>query len=156
MGAAAPGKTHILRVLQAKNAQNPDTVVVYVDARTLGSSALFTDPDRPMHSRLLGLFRDVVLEVQGALFEHYLAHEPHDPEAALDLLAALETAANYQEPQGGSIKDTTRATAGRTTGGAAKASLGLTGLGASGELKLTRRKEPNQSTRRHRAPRTKS
>jgi DNA replication protein DnaC len=44
-GRRGTGKTHVLRVLGSRLSQHPNQAVLYIDARTLGSTAQFADPD---------------------------------------------------------------------------------------------------------------
>ena len=57
-GRRGTGKIRLFRVLETKMADNPSSIVCYLDARTLGSNLLFTDVDRPIHMRCSGLFKD--------------------------------------------------------------------------------------------------
>ena len=87
-GRRGTGKTHILKVLEAK-LESSSTVVVYIDARTLGSNLMFTDTDRPLHSRCLGLFKDVIGVVHNRVFEWLVSNQTGRVDAALDILAEI-------------------------------------------------------------------
>ena len=76
-GRRGTGKTHVLRVLGARLRDAGD-VAVYVDARTLGSTAQFSDPEVPMRQRCLALFRDVLSLIHDALLERIIEHPPQD------------------------------------------------------------------------------
>src|SRR5271157_5556860 len=49
-GRRGTGKTHVLRVL-GSNLESPKNLVVYIDARTLGSTAQFSDGSVPLSTR---------------------------------------------------------------------------------------------------------
>ena len=82
-GRRGTGKTHLLRVLGARLEANPSTVVVYVDARTLGSSLMFTDSERPLHARCLGLFKDVIALVHNKVLDRLVNNPTGKVDAAL-------------------------------------------------------------------------
>src|SRR5579883_3063503 len=66
-GRRGTGKTHVFGVLAAELAKLDDSTVCNVDARTLGSSAQFSDHNLPMPRRCLSLFRDVLAAVHDQL-----------------------------------------------------------------------------------------
>ena len=63
-GRRGTGKTHVLKVLESRLRSDRKNAVVYIDCRTLGSTAQFSDADSPMNIRCLALFRDVLLSIQ--------------------------------------------------------------------------------------------
>jgi hypothetical protein len=90
-GRRGTGKTHVLRVLGAR-LRDAGELVVYIDARTLGSTAQFSDPTVPLRQRCLALFRDVLTPIHDRLLEHIIDHPPLDPAVgarALDACDAL-------------------------------------------------------------------
>ncbi len=88
-GRRGTGKTHVLRVLGSRLAEQPRTTVAYIDARTLGSTSQFSDPTIPLPARCLALFRDVLGEFYAPLLEHVVNEPPKDPDKALKLLDDL-------------------------------------------------------------------
>ena len=91
-GRRGTGKTHVLRVLLSGLRDVAKNTVVYIDARTLGSSTQFSDYDQPMSKRCLALFRDVLGEIHNALLEHIVINPNSYTNLAIDALAELEGA----------------------------------------------------------------
>ena len=50
-GRRGTGKTHVLRVLESRLNAQDQNAVVYVDARTLGSSAQFSGVEIPLRKK---------------------------------------------------------------------------------------------------------
>lgn len=98
-GRRGTGKTHVLRYLESRYRQAEDTVVSYIDARTLGSSTIFTDTERSMHSRFVGLYKDVVSQFHNALFEKLAAEQSGDVDRALNALSEIERQLSYSEAE---------------------------------------------------------
>ena len=71
-GRRGTGKTHALKVLEKALEAEDYVAAVYIDCRTIGSSAQFSDPSLPLPSRCIALFRDLLGEVHNALVEHVL------------------------------------------------------------------------------------
>lgn len=89
-GRRGTGKTHILKVLIAKlTEENPDAIIVFIDARTLGSTSQFSDPEIEIKIRCISLFRDVLSEIHNALLERLVNFPPDKAEDAFDLLHEL-------------------------------------------------------------------
>ena len=88
-GRRGTGKTHVLRVLGSRFAERPNSTVVYIDARTLGSTAQFSDPEIAISRRCLSLFRDILGEVHNALLEHIVNQPSAKADLALDALDQL-------------------------------------------------------------------
>jgi hypothetical protein len=84
-GRRGTGKTHVLRVL-GSNLESPKNLVVYIDARTLGSTAQFSDSSVPLSTRCTALFRDFLAEIHNALLDHIVTVAPARADAALDQL----------------------------------------------------------------------
>ena len=47
-GRRGTGKTHVLRVLESELRARPRNAVIYIDARTLGSTSQFSDTSIPL------------------------------------------------------------------------------------------------------------
>ena len=88
-GRRGTGKTHVLRVLGAQLSQDERSTLVYIDARTLGSTNQFTDRTIPLKVRCLALFRDILLPIHNALLEHIVERPSADAERALGTLTEL-------------------------------------------------------------------
>jgi hypothetical protein len=91
-GRRGTGKTHVLRVLGSRISGQANNAVIYIDARTLGRTAQFSDSGLPIGQRCLSLFRDVLGEVHNALLEHLIERQPGDADRALEALDALAAA----------------------------------------------------------------
>lgn len=89
-GRRGTGKTHVFRVLGAELSQDERSTLVYIDARTLGSTNQFTDSTVPLKVRCLVLFRDILLPIRNALLEHIVERPSADVERALDALNDLD------------------------------------------------------------------
>ena len=91
-GRRGTGKTHILKVLGSELSEDKRNCVVYIDARTLGSTAQYSDPTIPMRQRCLALFRDILLEIHSPLLEHIFNRTPENPDVALQAVSDLGSA----------------------------------------------------------------
>jgi ABC-type Na+ transport system ATPase subunit NatA len=87
-GRRGTGKTHILKVLAAE-LQKTSSCVVYIDARTLGSTAQFSDSSVPLPTRCVSLFRDFLGEIHNGLLDHIVGLDTGSADAALDHLSRL-------------------------------------------------------------------
>ncbi len=88
-GRRGTGKTHVLRVLDSRLRETNRNTVLYIDARTLGSTTQFSDVALPMGTRCLALFRDVLAELHNALLEHVVERPPAQANQALEALSDL-------------------------------------------------------------------
>jgi Cdc6-like AAA superfamily ATPase len=89
-GRRGTGKTHVFRVLAARlEADSSENVVVYIDARTLGSSAQFGDPSVGMQRRVIALLRDIFGPVYNDLLEHIVEKGGSNAQRAMDALDTL-------------------------------------------------------------------
>ena len=95
-GRRGTGKTHVLKVLEKQLGGIPTNTIVYIDARTLGSSAQYLDQAVPIHLRCMSLFRDIVNSVQAQLLEHLVAHPSEKHELAFEALSQLGDAVMEQ------------------------------------------------------------
>lgn len=68
-GRRGTGKTHVLKVVFRASEALLDELPIYVDMRSLGSSSVYEDEDRPLHVRVSSLLRDVLAEVENALLD---------------------------------------------------------------------------------------
>ena len=77
-GRRGTGKTHVFKYLQARlnSEEKADRkIAVYIDSRTLGSTAQFSDPDLPLKQRCLALFKDILGPIYNTLLE-YIFEQP--------------------------------------------------------------------------------
>lgn len=88
-GRRGTGKTHVLKVLGSKLSEDKNNTVVYIDARTLGSSGQFSDPRVPMKYRCLALFRDILGPIQNELMEHIIEYPSENADRAFDAVDEL-------------------------------------------------------------------
>ncbi len=95
-GRRGTGKTHVLKVLGQNFQGISGNAVIYLDARTLGSSSQFMDVDEPLHLRCLSLFRDIVQGIQNELFEYVVEHPTDTQNLAIDALGELGDSVSKQ------------------------------------------------------------
>ena len=88
-GRRGTGKTHILKVLASKLNNDPANVIVYIDARTLGSTSQFTDSEVPLKIRCLSLFQDILGEICNKFMEHIINTPSSEANQALNKLDDL-------------------------------------------------------------------
>jgi hypothetical protein len=88
-GRRGTGKTHVLSVLASELRNNLSNIVLYVDARTLGSTSQFTDISIPMRGRCIALFRDILGEIYNTLLDHIVNVPPSRADFVLDQLSDL-------------------------------------------------------------------
>lgn len=89
-GRRGTGKTHVLRVLSAEIEKEQNTISVYIDCRTLGSTAQFSDESLPMRKRCLALFRDILGPIHNSLLEHIIEVPSARAEEALKAVDMLQ------------------------------------------------------------------
>jgi hypothetical protein len=90
-GRRGTGKTHLLSVLVSELKKDPQKTVIYIDARTLGSTSQFSDRSVGIKQRCLALFRDVLGEVHNALLEQIVSYPTEHANQVLDELDKLAT-----------------------------------------------------------------
>jgi hypothetical protein len=88
-GRRGTGKTHLLKVLEPELSGRDRELAIYVDARTLGSTAQFSDSDLPLSERCLSLFQDIFTEIYDALIRYTVERTPPNADAAIDRLDEL-------------------------------------------------------------------
>ena len=128
-GRRGTGKTHLLRVLETRLSEQSKTLVAYLDARTLGSSQLFTDVGRPLHTRCSGLFKDIISTVHNHILDWLVVNQTGNVDAALDTLAEMERQLLYTESD--SIAKRSLSSNQESSGSLAGGSVGLGMPGAS-------------------------
>ena len=82
-GRRGTGKTHVFQVVRDAFEKEGCTVT-YVDCRTLGSSAQFSDKDLPIKRRCLSLFRDILSPIYNCLLESIIEKNPKEGIKALE------------------------------------------------------------------------
>jgi hypothetical protein len=134
-GRRGTGKTHVLRVLGSRLSEHAENAVLYIDARTLGSTTQFSDPEVPIPQRCMALFRDVLGEIQNVLLEHIVGTPPSNAELALRAFDQLQT--GTMEPIKTVEQETITTTSGESEktieamGAAIRLSKGLPGASVS-------------------------
>jgi hypothetical protein len=88
-GRRGTGKTHIFKVLAAELGQDLRKTVVYIDMRTLGSTAQFSDMTVPLKQRCISIFRDILGELCNALLDHIVEYPSAKAEQAWENLNEL-------------------------------------------------------------------
>ena len=83
-GRRGTGKTHVLRVLQTRLAEEGNPVIVYIDARTLGSTSQFSDSSISIPTRCLALFREILSPIHYSLLEHIVENPSEHANKALE------------------------------------------------------------------------
>lgn len=91
-GRRGTGKTHVLKVL-ASLAAGPEKSACYIDFRTLGSTAQFSDDSLSIRLRCTCLFRDILAYIHDALLESLLGRSNALSEEAGILLDQFAAAA---------------------------------------------------------------
>ena len=66
-GRRGTGKSHVLRVLGHRKRRDKHDLAVYVDMRLLGSALSMADPTRPVATRCVNVFKDLLIEIRRAL-----------------------------------------------------------------------------------------
>lgn len=92
-GRRGTGKTHVLKILESNVRKDPTAVALYIDARSLGSSAQFLDCSLPMQQRCTSLFRDFLAEINNALLQYVVEHESEHTAYLLQQLSDFASAA---------------------------------------------------------------
>ncbi len=90
-GRRGTGKTHVLKMLE-RRAREMGHLPVYIDVNKLGSAAMFNETDRPVHVRALGLFRDILAEINNQILEYATSPETDPPGLVFERLGDLTTA----------------------------------------------------------------
>lgn len=90
-GRRGTGKTHILKFYENQYVPDPNTTVIYIDCRVLGSSPQFSDTKLSLSHRCSSLFKDILDEIYDGLLNH-IAHNPNSKsDLALESLTDLST-----------------------------------------------------------------
>lgn len=88
-GRRGTGKTHVLKVLENNLLNIPGNAVVFIDARTLGSTSQFSDTSLSVNQRCICLFRDILGEIYSKLLEYIVYNPSQKSELALQTLDDL-------------------------------------------------------------------
>lgn len=88
-GRRGTGKTHILQVLKLRKSEN--SIVVYIDTRTLGSSgSLYNDKTLPISQRSISLFKDVLDVLYNGIWEFVSNNSTNYTRQFSDILQSLD------------------------------------------------------------------
>ena len=91
-GRRGTGKTHLFRYLENDIKTNNKAIVIYLDCRTLGSAADYSNPNIALNKRCISLFKDIVDELYDKAL-HFIAYEaPKDAEKAIEVLDNISQA----------------------------------------------------------------
>jgi hypothetical protein len=139
-GRRGTGKTHVLKVVERRTAEAPNTLALYIDMRILGSNSVFSDEGRPMHVRATSLLKDILAAVDNALLE-YVTDPSHElPGLALEKLDHLAGAITQTALADVSTSIETAATTQDTLGANAGVSISASpsiSLGTRAETEIT-------------------
>lgn len=98
-GRRGTGKTHLFRYLENELQKNKNSIVVYLDCRTLGSATDYMNSSIPLNRRSISLFKDII----DALYDqalHYIMYEaPSHAEKAIEALDAILHATNAKSKE---------------------------------------------------------
>ncbi|QEE27343.1 AAA family ATPase [Terriglobus albidus] len=92
-GRRGTGKTHVLKVLQSQLTAAPRCCVIYIDARTFGSTSQFSDVSIGLSARCTALFRDFLAELYNGFLEFVVAEGGKNVDLALDEINNLAESA---------------------------------------------------------------
>lgn len=88
-GRRGTGKTHVFQVLKSK--KKDESIVVYIDTRTLGSSSsLYADEKLPLSQRAMSLFKDVLDVLYNAIRDYYYENVSKYSEQSESILEYLD------------------------------------------------------------------
>ena len=145
-GRRGTGKTHVLRVLESELRQRERTAVIYIDARTLGSTSQFSDSSIPLSSRCTALFRDILGEIYNGLLAFIVDSVPTGADKALEELDefARATTEPYSSVSPQSIEEKKSEKGAGKSG--IKANLGKGSLGIEGHADVETSTESQTAT----------
>jgi hypothetical protein len=129
-GRRGTGKTHVMKVLASTLSAREKTAVIYVDARTLGSTNQFSDATVPLPARCTALFRDILNEIYNGLLEFVVNVAPEGSDAALADLDLLSASGSESEIVPASLSDK------RTTKDASKSGASLAASAKGPEVRV--------------------
>ena len=116
-GRRGTGKTHVLKVLKSRLEREEDSAaVVYIDSRTLGSTAQFSDSSIPIRTRCLALFRDILNPIHNVLIEHIIENPKNEDLAVRALDTADKLLSSIVEPVKLYEEDSVKTTESETQG----------------------------------------
>jgi len=95
-GRRGTGKTHLFRYLENETKTNNKAIVIYLDCRTLGSAADFSNSSIALNKRSISLFKDIVDELYDKAL-HFIANEaPKDADKAIEALDNISIATRFK------------------------------------------------------------
>jgi hypothetical protein len=134
-GRRGTGKSHVLRILGAAHDRQAGTPSsVYIDMRMLGSAQMMTDTTQPLTLRCVSLFRDLLGEIQNALWD--AATDPSQPaeSSALEEVSRFTDALTTVAKKVSERTIVTETGTGKESGAHLDAKFGATGLGLEAGL----------------------
>ena len=88
-GRRGTGKTHFLQIIKIKKSN--DSIVVYIDTRTLGSSgSLYNDSSLPLPQRAISLFKDVLDVLYNGIWDYVSKNSENYTQQFSDILDNLD------------------------------------------------------------------
>jgi hypothetical protein len=93
-GRRGTGKSHVLRILELHSLERERSWPLYVDVRTIGSAQLMTDDTRPLVTRCVSVFKDIISLIQGELLD--IATDPNHDGGGLEEVSLLADAIHAQ------------------------------------------------------------
>lgn len=96
-GRRGTGKTHVLRKLQSQATNNKNRFVCYVDCRTMGSTAQYSDRSLSIKHRSYSIFKDILSELHDVLLNRIVEVAPANSDELLSCLD--EFFAEFSTPQ---------------------------------------------------------
>jgi hypothetical protein len=108
-GRRGTGKTHLMKVLSDNLKEQNNTIPIYLDCRTLGSSELFSDSTASIKLRCLSLFKDIINNLYNPLLE-FVAENSSDSDEGnrgFEILDSILDSINRNEEIDSNTKVTT-------------------------------------------------
>jgi hypothetical protein len=97
-GRRGTGKTHVFRFLAGQLDAIPTNIIVFLDARTIGSTLQFSDKNIALPKRCISLFRDILNKISNTILEGIVSGEYNRSEEALKILYELNDHINKPKP----------------------------------------------------------
>lgn len=95
-GRRGTGKTHLFRYLENELKKNKNSIVIYIDSRTLGSAADYNNNNIPLNKRCISLFKDIIDELYDKAL-NYIAYEaPNNAEKAIEALDNISLSSRFK------------------------------------------------------------
>ena len=114
-GRRGTGKSHVLRVLGLRRRRDSRDLAAYVDMRMLGSALSAADPGRPLATRSVNVFKDLLVAVYDELLDAATSPDRDASNVGIDRLSefgdAITAVARVTQSRSVSQEHATKATA---------------------------------------------